>query len=426
MALPVRAWMASAAKHLDAHLRLRHVADMITGGLDSVGEAVTGGLAARAVEPEAGEGEGAGEGACLNCGVELAGPHCHQCGQAGHVHRTLTAFWHDLAHSVLHFDGKLWRTLPLLAWRPGELTRRYVAGQRASFVSPMALFLFSVFMMFAIFSTIGGPVGSGSSVTAEQTPVRERDEVRREFARERAEALKQLTDLRAERTGLVAAGRPTADIDARIQRVEAELALKVRLFNRALRIIDADEKEQAEAANTDAEAVAGPVKRAAEQAEKDEFVLLSGAGPLNAWFNNAYKKAKTNPSLLVYKLQTNAYKFSWALIPISVPFLWLLFLHRSRYRRYKAYDHTVFVTYSIAFMSLGLIALSFLRVLGVPAVFAVLAMTFVPPIHIYRQLRGAYALSRWSALWRTFVLINFAFIAASLFFTLLLALGVLG
>jgi hypothetical protein len=45
---------------------------------------------------------------------------------------------------------------------------------------------------------------------------------------------------------------------------------------------------------------------------------------------------------------------------------------------------------------------------------------------MYRQLRGAYQLSRWSALWRTFLLINFAFIAAGLFFTLLLGLGALG
>ena len=54
---------------------------------------------------------------------------------------------------MLHFDGKFWRTLPMLAWRPGELTRRYIDGERARFVSPMALFLFSVFLMFAVFSS---------------------------------------------------------------------------------------------------------------------------------------------------------------------------------------------------------------------------------------------------------------------------------
>jgi Protein of unknown function (DUF3667) len=398
---------------------------MVTGGIEGVGEAVTGGMAARAVEPAAGEGHG-GPGACLNCGTELVGAHCHRCGQAGHVHRTLTAFWHDLAHSVVHFDGKLWRTLPLLAWRPGELTRRYVAGERAKFVSPMALFLFSVFLMFAIFSSVGGPFATDNPSKPRQTAAQERAEARRDFELERAEALRELKQAQDERARLAAARQPTAAADRRIGRLQAKLALEEKLFNQALDLIAADEKREAEKAKADEEAVAGPARRAAEAADEGNFVVVSGADSLNQWFRDSYKKAKENPSLLLYKLQTNAYKFSWALIPISVPFLWLLFLHRRRYRRYKAYDHTVFVTYSIAFMSLGVIALSVLRLIGMPAVVPALAITFVPPIHIYRQLRGAYELSRWSALWRTFVLINFAFIAASLFFTLLLALGVLG
>ena len=66
-----------------------------------------------------------------------------------------SAFFHDFLHGVLHFDGKLWRTLPLLAWKPGALTRRYIDGQRASFISPMALFLFSVFLMFAVLNSVG-------------------------------------------------------------------------------------------------------------------------------------------------------------------------------------------------------------------------------------------------------------------------------
>ena len=45
------------------------------GGLDSVGDAVTGGLLARAVEPQAGEADGhTHEKSCLNCGTPLKGP----------------------------------------------------------------------------------------------------------------------------------------------------------------------------------------------------------------------------------------------------------------------------------------------------------------------------------------------------------------
>src|SRR3954468_14377273 len=129
------------------------------GEIDAVADAVTGGMLGRAVEPRAGEGDGhTHESNCLHCGTALTGPYCSACGQHAHVHRTLEAFFHDFAHGVLHFEGKIFRTLPLLAWRPGELTRRYIDGQRASFVSPIALFLFCVFFMF-------GVVGLSSNTT---------------------------------------------------------------------------------------------------------------------------------------------------------------------------------------------------------------------------------------------------------------------
>src|SRR5687767_10434020 len=112
----------------------------------------------RSAEPPAPDDGHTNERVCLNCGTPLEGEYCHACGQKAHVHRTLKAFWHDLAHSALHFEGKIWRTLPLLAWKPGELTRRYIEGERARFVSPLALFLFSVFLMFALFSAMGDPL----------------------------------------------------------------------------------------------------------------------------------------------------------------------------------------------------------------------------------------------------------------------------
>ncbi len=134
---------------------------------DAVGSAVEGAAMARVLEPLHGAKGGTdkpldhghfAESACLNCGTPLAGHYCGECGQAAHLHRTFGAFLHDVAHGVLHLDGKTWRTLPLLALHPGKLTRRYIEGERASFVSPMALFLFSVFLMFAAFQIMGiGP-----------------------------------------------------------------------------------------------------------------------------------------------------------------------------------------------------------------------------------------------------------------------------
>ena len=64
-------------------------------GLDAVGDAVTGGLLARVVEPQAGEADAGHthERNCLNCGTKLIGPYCSACGQKAHVHRSVRGFF---------------------------------------------------------------------------------------------------------------------------------------------------------------------------------------------------------------------------------------------------------------------------------------------------------------------------------------------
>jgi hypothetical protein len=351
--------------------------------LEGVGEAATGAMLARAVEPRAGETSDGhtDERNCLNCGTRLAGDFCHACGQKAHVHRTLAAFWHDLAHSVLHFDGKLWRTLPLLAWKPGELTRRYINGERANFVSPMALFLFTVFLMFAIFSMVG--LGLNSA----------------EFR------------------------NTQSDINAALTKEQDELKEHRADRQKALAERNAAEVQQIDAAIADTQSGIAALKtyQAASEGRTDQLV-----GGKTGWkrIDDGIKKLNDNPALALYKVQTNAYKFSWALIPISVPFVWLLFLHRRRYRQFGAYDHTVFVTYSIAFMSLALIIVTVLQ--PIPGFgWLGVAMLAVPPIHMYRQLRGAYSLGHWSAAWRTAALLMLTLVTTTLFLFLLLALGIL-
>jgi len=353
-------------------------------GIEGVGEAVTGGLAARAVEPAAGEAkrDEGGDGNCLNCGAALVGPHCHQCGQRGHIHRTLHAFWHDLLHGVLHFEGKIWRTLPLLARRPGALTRRFIEGERAKFVSPLALFLFSVFLMFGVFGTVGGPFRMDVSASPE---------ARAEMGRS-ADALRRRADgLELQRRALAARGRPTTDVDAQLAGTRRQL----RGLETVRRI-------------TGSAKGGGP-----------ELTIDSGW----PWLDRSVRNVAENPKLFAYKLQGSAYKFSWALIPISVPFVWLMFAWR---RRFKAYDHVVFVTYSMAFMTLLVVALSLIRPLIGSDRPGALALVLLPPIHMYLQLKGAYALSRIGALWRTAALLVFAGLAGLLYFLLLITMGLLG
>jgi len=339
------------------------------GEFEAVADAVTGGIVGRAVEPAAGEGAGhTHEANCLNCGAPLKGPYCAQCGQHAHVHRTLEAFFHDFAHGVLHFEGKIWRTLPLLVWKPGELTRRYIEGQRASFVSPIALFLFCVFLMFAVV----GLTSSSAHVS---------QEARSDAAKELGKDQQKLAILQQQRT--MVTGSAASALDEKISDLKDEMT----------------------------------TLQAVKEGKVDASFHF--AGDYLGGVNEQLGKAAKNPELLFYKIKTNAYKFSWALIPISVPFVWLLFPFN---RRFKLYDHTVFVTYSLCFMMLLLAGGSLVGLVSEPIASV---FWFIPPIHMYRQLRGTYGLSKRGALWRTSLLTVFAFIAISLFGSLLVALGAL-
>ena len=79
---------------------------------------------------------------CANCGAILEGPYCHRCGQLAETfHRSLTHLVAEAVETLLHVDGRMWRTLQRLAFDPGRLTRDYLDGKRAFQIPPMRLFL---------------------------------------------------------------------------------------------------------------------------------------------------------------------------------------------------------------------------------------------------------------------------------------------
>ncbi len=360
----------------------------MSGEIEALGEMMTGGLTARALEPGHGEGHGAGRGRCLNCGHFLTGPYCDRCGQTAHVHRSVGAFGHDILHSVLHFEGKAWRTLPMLFVRPGELTRRYINGERARFFSPLALFLFAVFLTFGVFSVMGTGLNTGFDAAQEadrQTAINQIDE---EFAAAVADTERKLAEAQTK-------GMPTAEI-------ERELDVQRTTRSAAERMIG--------------------IQRSDDGALQQDFTITDADTGIPA-IDALIKKANDNPSLMLYKIQGNAYKFAWALIPLSAPFLWLLYPFS---RRFAIYDHLVFVTYSISFMLLLAIILRVAAAAGIGGGWIGLIFVFYPPIHMYKQLRGTYRGSRFGALLRTFLLLNFTIFTLMLFLAGLLALGALG
>lgn len=86
---------------------------------------------------------------CPNCGTALQGPWCHACGQKGEeYHRSIWHLFAEALEGLTHFDGRFWQTLPRLLIKPGQLTRDYLDGHRASQIPPFRLFLVVLLLVF--------------------------------------------------------------------------------------------------------------------------------------------------------------------------------------------------------------------------------------------------------------------------------------
>lgn len=383
----------------------------MSGDFESVGAMATAGLAASVLEPDQAHGKGHGHGNCANCGTALVGSFCHACGQVGHVHRSMLHIVEEFFHGILHFDGKVWHTLPALILWPGRLTRDYIQGHRVRYVSPLALFLFTVFMMFMVFSLAGVAKLPEGGVAADNRGV--------------ATALASLEeDLADARAKLDAATVKLAEVEG----AGGDVALAKRAQAKAQADV-ADAQTALDAVKQTVSATAGPA--APDGKELDRNTQLGQVLSKNANLNigNPALEAKIkhkleNPELLLYKLQNTAYKFSWILIPISLPFLWLLFFWR---RDVVMYDHAIFALYSLSFMSLLFIALSLLlKSSSGWASSLIEVLLLAPPVHMFFHLKGTYALGVGGALWRTFALLIITAITSSLFLLFILSMGVLG
>jgi len=86
---------------------------------------------------------------CENCGAQLTGRYCAQCGQAAIDYRR--SFRHvivDVLDSFLNWDSKFFATLGLLITRPWRLTNEFLAGRRVRYVHPLRLYLLASILFF--------------------------------------------------------------------------------------------------------------------------------------------------------------------------------------------------------------------------------------------------------------------------------------
>lgn len=439
----------------------------MSGELDAAGNFANAGLVAASLEGA--EPGAAGEGDCLNCGAPLnGGRFCARCGQAAHANRSLWALIEELAWNVFNLDTKAWRTVPRLIVRPGTLTRSYIDGKRARYLTPLATFLLCYFLMFLVFSLVPKPdtlhLSDGGSAVERVNDARDNLKDAQDALREAQQGLAEARQEAgpnpngAQQVALGVAERVLATAQERVQRRQAALEHAQQQQHEAAASpvqVHVDDQDRAAIRRSNATPPVPSVPApnvntntaTATQAAPPHPPEVTGPdlndenGPITLddvlrkiarenitmngrpWLSPGAQAQLANPPLFYSHLQDSASRWGFLLVPLSLPFIAFLFLFK---KNITLYDHTVFALNSLSFASLlfaGIIAaveVSWLH--WVPGI----ALGIVLPVHTFFHVGGAYKMKWWSALWRTFFMLFFAFFVLIIFFIAVLFIGLAG
>lgn len=308
---------------------------------------------------------------CPNCGAELTGRYCAACGQEDHalsvpLHRLILDFLSD----EFQFDARIWRTLHLLLFRPGRLTRDYLAGRRQRYIPPVRLYLFISIVFFLVVELLP------TQVARLQVPSYE---------------LHPTAPHAATRVGSGVAATPGS--------------ARTLLLPGAATSIEG--------------AVRARMKRTMQGAAPPKAERLHG---FEAWLVAHSRAAKADPEQFRRRFIGNIPKVLFFLIPVFALLLKVLYLLRRRYYS----EHLVFALHyhSVVFLNTLIIVLLTFGARSAPALLATIMrwgaglLTLWIGLYVYPALHTTYADTWPRAIWRGSVLIFLYFFVAVVLGTL--------
>lgn len=334
------------------------------------------------------------DGHCSNCGTALKGPICHSCGQdADTFHRPVWSLVLEVLDGFFSFDGRFWRTIPALMFRPGRITRHYLSGVRARYVQPFRLFIVASLAFFLVFSfgdgddspsVFSAPPSAEDLDEADQS-LAQAEEDNPEFADQIAAAREQIgrleEDVRAEDEGATESDR------VREQRRRDAMVLSMRQSILPEDYPDAGENR-------------GSVEFADGESVNMNLNGLEGLPyPVRVYLADRIAQVIQEPGSWVAAVRVWTPRVIVALVPIYALLLALMhFWRRSIY----FYDHLIVSLHFHSFLFFLMTAL----VLLVPLIsgWAILVFFLWSNFYLYKLHRNIYEHGRFFALMRVLVL----------------------
>ena len=329
---------------------------------------------------------------CANCETPLEGTYCHVCGQlAEDFHKSIWKLTVEAVESLLHLDGRLFRTLPALFKRPGQLTRDYLDGKRAYQVQPFRMFLVILLIAFFV-GHAATRAGGGHEAEGDQAAPAAGARVNGRVITPGSEAMAEFESEVMADPDLTEAEKKTQIAAARGDWVGFSRNLTADVTGKA--------RENADEAPRMAE---GP------DAEK----LRS----LQHWFDARMQAVRDDPARFALILEIWGHRVAILALPVSALMLTLLFAFN---RRYYVFDHVIFSMHSLSFQLILLTVIMGLSIFTGPVAWWLILLS---PVHLYLHMKGAYQRSVFGTLARMFVLFTLTTVTFTLLALLWLYLG---
>ena len=86
---------------------------------------------------------------CFSCGEKMSGVFCYACGNKNdNYRRSIWSLGAELFASLTAFEGRIWRSLRSLIFKPGQMAREFSDGARQKWTSPIRLYLATSLLLF--------------------------------------------------------------------------------------------------------------------------------------------------------------------------------------------------------------------------------------------------------------------------------------
>lgn len=356
---------------------------------------------------------------CLNCGhpLDLSDVYCSYCSQLNsNKQLSLKDFFSEFVNSIVSYDSRLRYTVSDLLFRPGVITRHYVAGKRLKYANPFRFFLSVSIIYFLLNSLV-------TNISPDANPfidVNEQNEKVKEVAKDLEVNIKNLS---------VEVQEAIPDsiqnvIQQEIQAAQLENDKEVDIQKETFETIS---EEGLNALNWSERIVKRFVlyNNYYEHNEtKDASVALDSIGHPNTAFNRwVYNKNKTierikeQPYGFFNYMSAKIPFFLFFFTPIFAFFFWLIYSKK----KYSYVEHMIFIFHIFSFLFLALLIFLIPDLLLGSEILLGVLFVIIGPFYFYKALRNFYKQNRIITLLK-FVFLNIVFlfsvsVGALLFFS---------